>query len=135
VILRRTRGQLVTRSRDGTVRVTAKGRGDWIGSLELRREAVNEDATRNTARVVGDMAADVLAVIEAEDRPALQRFQRGFAAVRLRARHTGVALPTQRSTVCEAPIIGSPGALTLVATATEAPAVRNSAIGGPARAV
>jgi hypothetical protein len=74
VILRRTRGQLVTRSRDGTVRVTADGRGDWIGWLELKREAVNEDATRNTARVVGDMAADVLAVIEAEDRPALQRF-------------------------------------------------------------
>jgi endonuclease/exonuclease/phosphatase family metal-dependent hydrolase len=74
VILRRTRGQLVTRSRDGSVRVTANGRGDWIGWLELERQAVNEDATRNTARVVGDMAADVLAVIEAEDRPALQRF-------------------------------------------------------------
>ena len=59
---------------DGSVRVTANGRGDWIGWLELKREAVDEDATRNTARVVGDMAADVLAVIEAEDRPALQRF-------------------------------------------------------------
>jgi len=74
VILRRTRGQLVTRRRDGTVLVTAEGRGDWIGWLELKREAVNEVATRNTARVVGDMSADVLAVIEAEDRPALQRF-------------------------------------------------------------
>ena len=56
------------------VRVMADGRGDWIGWLELKREAVSEDATRNTARVVSDMAADVLAVIEAEDRPALQRF-------------------------------------------------------------
>ena len=36
--------------------VIANGRGDWIGWLELKREAVNEDATRNTARVVGDIA-------------------------------------------------------------------------------
>lgn len=56
------------------MRVTANGRGDWIGWLALKREAVNEDATRNTARVVADIAADVLAVVEAEDRPALQRF-------------------------------------------------------------
>jgi endonuclease/exonuclease/phosphatase family metal-dependent hydrolase len=96
-ILRRTRGQLVTRSRDGTVRVTADGRGDWIGWLELKREAVNEDATRNTARVVGDMAADVLAVIEAEDRPALQRFNEdvlpfGFAQGTPAWRHRHVML-------------------------------------------
>jgi hypothetical protein len=50
--------------------------GDWIGWLGLKREAVNEDATRNTARVVGDMAADVFALIEVEDRPALQRLGR-----------------------------------------------------------
>jgi endonuclease/exonuclease/phosphatase family metal-dependent hydrolase len=74
VILRRSRGQLVTRSRAGGLDVTAAGRGDWIGWLELKREAVNEIATRNTARVIGDIDADVLVVVEAEDRPALQRF-------------------------------------------------------------
>jgi endonuclease/exonuclease/phosphatase family metal-dependent hydrolase len=58
------------------VEVTARGRGDWIGWLELKREAVNEVATRNTARVIADLTADVLAVIEAEDRPALERFNR-----------------------------------------------------------
>ena len=72
--LRRTRGQLLRRHQDGTVEVTAAGRGSWIGWLELKRKAVNAAATRNTGRVVADMAADVLAVIEAEDRPALQRF-------------------------------------------------------------
>jgi endonuclease/exonuclease/phosphatase family metal-dependent hydrolase len=56
--------------------VVADGRGDWIGWLELKKEAVNETATRNTARVVADVGADVLAVIEAEDRPALERFNR-----------------------------------------------------------
>lgn len=74
VVLRRSRGQLLARHRDGSVEVRAEGRGDWIGWLELKREAVDEAATRNTARVVAELDADVLAVIEAEDRPALQRF-------------------------------------------------------------
>ncbi len=83
--LRRARGQLVRRPEVGAVEVIADGRGDWIGWLELKREAVSEVATRNTARVVADLRADVLAVIEAEDRPALDRFNRdvlplGFAA-------------------------------------------------------
>jgi hypothetical protein len=52
-ILRRTRGSLL--SRGATVRVTAAGRGDWIGWLELKREAVNETATRNTARVIAEV--------------------------------------------------------------------------------
>src|SRR5919199_6532495 len=76
VVLRRSRGQLVRRHRDGTMTVVADGRGDWIGWLELRKEAVNETATRNTARVVADVGADVLGVIEAENRPALGRFNR-----------------------------------------------------------
>jgi endonuclease/exonuclease/phosphatase family metal-dependent hydrolase len=74
VILRRSRGQLVSRTRAGGLDVIANGRGDWIGWLELKREAVNEIATRNTARVISDISADVLVVVEAEDRPALQRF-------------------------------------------------------------
>jgi endonuclease/exonuclease/phosphatase family metal-dependent hydrolase len=74
--LRRSRGQLLRRPKSGPVEVIATGRGSWIGWLELKREAVNEAATRNTARVIADVAADVLAVIEAEDRPALERFNR-----------------------------------------------------------
>ena len=74
VVLRRSRGPLLRRPRQGPITVAATGRGDWIGWLELKREAVDEAATRNTARVVADLDADVLTVIEAEDRPALVRF-------------------------------------------------------------
>jgi hypothetical protein len=42
---------------------------------------VNEVATRNTARVIADVGADVLAVIEADDRPALDRFNRDLLPV------------------------------------------------------
>ena len=76
VVLRRSRGQLLRRRRAGEVEVVANGRGDWIGWLELKREALDEEATRNTARVIADVDADVLAVIEAEDRTALVRFNR-----------------------------------------------------------
>ncbi|MBY6240750.1 endonuclease/exonuclease/phosphatase family protein [Methylosinus sp. Sm6] len=72
-VLRQNRGRLLKRSRDG-VEIVAEGRADWIGWVELKREEVNEEATRNTARVINDVGADVLGVIEAESRPALVRF-------------------------------------------------------------
>lgn len=40
----------------------------------MKREEVNEQATRNTAAVIADLDPDILAVVEAEDRPALVRF-------------------------------------------------------------
>lgn len=72
-ILRQNRGRLVRRAREG-IEIVAEGRADWIGWVELKREEVNEEATRNTARVINDVSADVLGVIEAESRPALTRF-------------------------------------------------------------
>lgn len=74
VWLRRSRGALLKRPRQGPAEVVAGGRGDWIGWLELKTEIVNETAIRNTARVIADVKADVLAFIEAENRPALTRF-------------------------------------------------------------
>lgn len=74
VWLRRSKGNLISKRRNGGVEVVAGGRGDWIGWLELKREEVNEQATRNTAAVIADIDPDVLAVVEAEDRPALARF-------------------------------------------------------------
>lgn len=73
-ILRQNRGHLIKRRRGGEIEVVADGRADWIGWVELKREEVNEEATRNTARVILDIAPDVLGVIEAESRPALVRF-------------------------------------------------------------
>lgn len=75
-VLRMIRGKLLKRPRDPKkpVEVVAKGRGDWIGWVELKREAVNSEATRNTARVMADVDADVQAVVEAEDRMTLERF-------------------------------------------------------------
>jgi endonuclease/exonuclease/phosphatase family metal-dependent hydrolase len=73
-ILRQNRGHLVKRPRSGPVEVVADGRDDWIGWVDLTLEQVNENATRNTARVIQAIDADVLGVVEAESRPALVRF-------------------------------------------------------------
>lgn|SRR2546426_958444 len=74
VILRENRGHLLKRPKSGPPEVVAKGRGEWTGWLELKTEAVNDLAVQMTAKVIQDVNADVLAVIEAEDRIALGRF-------------------------------------------------------------
>lgn len=76
VILRRNRGGLLKRPRSGGVEIVADGRADWVGTLELRDEPINEHAMRNTARVMSDLEADVLGVVEAESRPVLSAFNR-----------------------------------------------------------
>jgi endonuclease/exonuclease/phosphatase family metal-dependent hydrolase len=74
VVLRQNRGDLVKRPRAGGLEVVARGRADWVGSLDLVTVPVNEEAMRNTARVMIELRADVLAVVEAESRPALAGF-------------------------------------------------------------
>lgn len=74
VILRQNRGSLVKRPKAGGLEIVANGRTEWVGSLELIEAPVDLEAMRNTARVMIDLKADVLAVVEAESRPALRDF-------------------------------------------------------------
>jgi endonuclease/exonuclease/phosphatase family metal-dependent hydrolase len=72
--LRDIRGNFIKKPRDGPVEIVAGGRGDWIGWFELEKEPIKETATENTARVIRELAADVLCVVEAENRTMLKRF-------------------------------------------------------------
>lgn len=74
VLLRKIRGQLITRPRTGQPSIVANGRDDWVGSCELKTASINETAILNTARVIRDVDADVLAVVEVENRPVLKEF-------------------------------------------------------------
>jgi hypothetical protein len=57
------------------VEIIADGREDWIGWVELAKEAVDETSTRMTAKVIEEgVDAEIIAIIEAEDRPSLLRF-------------------------------------------------------------
>lgn len=74
VILRQNHGRLLKRLKSGPLEVVANGRADWIGWLELKKEAVNDVAVKMAAKVIKEVNADILAVIEAEDRIALCNF-------------------------------------------------------------
>ena len=73
-LLRENRGDFLVGPDNGDARIEASGRGDWIGWVELVTEPVDEVAIRMTARVIDEVAANVLCVVEAEDRPSLVRF-------------------------------------------------------------
>src|SRR5262245_52862275 len=53
---------------------TAEGAGQWLGWIEFKKEPINGGAIHNTARVIFDLDADVVCLMEIEDRLGLQRF-------------------------------------------------------------
>jgi hypothetical protein len=73
-LIRKIRGAIIRRPQAGGIDVVASGRGDWIGWAELKTAPVDEIAVLNTGRVIRDVKADILAVIEAEDRVSLKKF-------------------------------------------------------------
>ncbi|WP_419212594.1 endonuclease/exonuclease/phosphatase family protein [Maribacter sp. X9] len=72
--IRKIRGKLAKRPKDKPIEIIANGREDWIGWVELKTEPVNEIAILNTGRVIRDVNADILAVVEAENRILLDMF-------------------------------------------------------------
>ena len=74
--LRKNKGSFDRQPRDASqpVEIIATGRGDWIGWVDLATEPTNEKATRLTGRVIDDVNADIVGIVEAEDRPSLVRF-------------------------------------------------------------
>ena len=73
-VLRENRGDFLAAPADAEPRIVATGRASWNGWVDLIVDPVDEIATRMTARVVADVAADVLCVVEAESRPSLVKF-------------------------------------------------------------
>jgi endonuclease/exonuclease/phosphatase family metal-dependent hydrolase len=76
--LRKNRGKFDRQPRDVNkdIEIFANGRSSWIGWIELAKEPINEIGTRLTARVIKDVGADIIGIVEAEDRPSLVRFNR-----------------------------------------------------------
>lgn len=56
------------------VGVLAAGVGDWEGSIVFKRAKFSEMARGNTAKVIKKTKADVMCIVEVEDRPALKAF-------------------------------------------------------------
>lgn len=80
--LRKNRGTFDREPADETqsIEIIATGRAEWIGWVELATEPVDETTTRMTARVIRDIGADIIGLVEVEDRPALMRFNKDLLA-------------------------------------------------------
>jgi endonuclease/exonuclease/phosphatase family metal-dependent hydrolase len=76
--LRKNRGKFDRQPKDSTksIEIIANSRDDWIGWVELAKEPTNEIGTHMTARVIRDISADIIGIVEAEDRPSLVRFNK-----------------------------------------------------------
>lgn len=72
-VLRRIRGPFIERASNST-QIVANGRDDWIGWVDLVKERVDELAMTHTARVIEDVGAEIMGVVEAESRIALKHF-------------------------------------------------------------
>ena len=64
----------VVKKQQGVYVILVNGRDDWIGWFELKKDTIKELAIENTARVINELKADILCVVEAENRIALKRF-------------------------------------------------------------
>ncbi len=72
--LRTIRGGLLKRSKNAPPVVIADGRGDWVGWVELKKDAIEDQAIENLATIIAEVNAHVLVLVEVEDRPTLARF-------------------------------------------------------------
>lgn len=55
-------------------KIVAEGRDDWIGTIEWRRDLIQGPAIENTGRIINELKADILCLVEVESRPVLRRF-------------------------------------------------------------
>jgi len=74
--LREVRDKLVRKPTGKPSEIKRNGRDEWIGWFELIEDQVSELAIDNTARIVKEIDADILCVVEADNRIALQRFNK-----------------------------------------------------------
>src|SRR3990167_2186497 len=72
--LRIIRGKFLAKPKNKPVEIAASGRRDWIGWFELIKEDIKNTATENTGRIIELLKADVLCLIEVENRTSLKRF-------------------------------------------------------------
>ena len=77
-VLRQNRGKLLKRTKKEGIVIVASGYGDWIGGVELKEEPVAETATRMTAKVIDEVAPDILGMEEAEGLDTLRDFNRAL---------------------------------------------------------
>jgi endonuclease/exonuclease/phosphatase family metal-dependent hydrolase len=57
---------------------SAAGSNEWLGTVELTRSESTDAAVENTARVIAEVNADLICLMEVENRDLLQQFHDGL---------------------------------------------------------
>ena len=73
---RKNRGKFDRQPQDQSqnVEILVEKREDWIGWVELAKAPTNVKGTKMTAKVIQEVDADIIGIVEAEDRPSLVQF-------------------------------------------------------------
>jgi endonuclease/exonuclease/phosphatase family metal-dependent hydrolase len=67
-------GKLWKKSGNKITGVTANGKNDWAGSLVFKKAKFNEMERSNTAKVIKTIKADLMCLVEVEDKPTITSF-------------------------------------------------------------
>jgi endonuclease/exonuclease/phosphatase family metal-dependent hydrolase len=59
-------------------KIKANGRAGWAGWIDFDRDVFDSGAIENTAKVIAEINADVLCLVEVESRPAISEFNQRF---------------------------------------------------------
>ncbi len=97
--LRKVRGRLFANPTGGKPSIVANGRGDWVGWIALKTDAIRDEAIENTARVIAEVNPDILVCVEVEDRPAVRRFYDGVLKPMMDRQHPGARPYTDDMTI------------------------------------
>ncbi len=68
------KGKLLKTKNQKIVGVEANGKDDWDGEVVYTRARFNEMTRTNTARVIKELKADLMCMVEVEDKPSLSAF-------------------------------------------------------------
>jgi len=74
LILNKVKGKFLSKPPGKSPYISADGRNDWIGWVALKTEAIREKAIENTARVIKEVNASIVGLVEVEDRILLGEF-------------------------------------------------------------
>lgn len=70
------RSKLYKVNKDNNIEIVAAGSDGWLGWVELQREGIEDQAIKNTARVIAEVGADILCTVEVENRMVLSKFNK-----------------------------------------------------------
>lgn len=73
-VVRSDVGHRIIYKRRNRYRVVPNGKNEWFGYIEFKRDKFDDQTMKNTGRVIRDINAHVICIIEVEDRQVLKAF-------------------------------------------------------------